>query len=99
MTLEETNKLTQKIDGWLTENEGRLLYRLAKNCRGHGAIVEIGSWKGRSTVWLGKGSMRGSRTKIYAIDPHIGSSEHQEENGEVWTFEEFKQNIRTGLMS
>ena len=94
MMLEQINKLTQKIDGWLTEKEGRLLYRLAKNCRGRGAIVEIGSWKGRSTVWLGKGSMRGSRTKIYAIDPHTGSSEHLKENGKVWTFEEFKDNIK-----
>lgn len=81
------------VDGWLLDQEGELLFGLAKNCQGKGVIVEIGSWKGKSTIWLGKGSQAGKGVKIHAIDPHTGSSEHHERLGKVWTFDEFKQNI------
>ncbi len=33
--------------------EGKLLYKLASESKG--AIVEIGSWKGYSTIWLADG--------------------------------------------
>lgn len=94
MEIDEIKKLVDKVDGWLSDKEGELLYNLAKNCTGEGVIVEIGSWKGKSTIWLGKGSKLGNKVKIYAIDPHIGSSEHKERYGRVWTFEEFKKNIK-----
>ena len=48
-----------KWSGWHTDTNGGLLYTLAKKCRGDGVIVEIGSWKGRSTSWLGLGSKAG----------------------------------------
>lgn len=93
MRIDEIKKLADKVDGWLTDREGELLYNLAKNCTGEGVIVEIGSWQGKSTIWLGRGSKKGNNVKIYAIDPHTGASEHKERYGEVWTFEEFKNNI------
>ncbi|MGZ4924459.1 MAG: hypothetical protein ACXV5H_10990, partial [Halobacteriota archaeon] len=43
-------------EGWLADIEGTLLYTLGKNCKANGAIVEIGSWKGKSTIFLAKGS-------------------------------------------
>ncbi len=92
--LEETKRLVKRIDGWLTDNEGELLYNLAKSCKGDGVIVEIGSWKGKSTIWLAKGSKAGNKLKVYAVDPHTGSSEHREMYGKVWTFEEFRRNIK-----
>lgn len=73
--------------------EMELLYDLAKNCKGNGVIVEIGSWKGKSTICLSKGSKRGKQVKIYAIDPHTGDSNQKKRYGKVWTFEEFKLNI------
>ena len=91
--IDVTRDLARHIDGWLYDREGELLYHTAKNCTGRGVIVEIGSWKGKSTSWLGRGSKQGKGVKIYAIDPHIGSHEHQAD-GRVWTFEEFKKNIR-----
>ena len=94
MEINEIKKLVDKVEGWLTDEEGKLLYNLAKECTGAGVIVEIGSWKGKSTIWLGKGSKRGNKVKIYAIDPHTGSSEHKEMYGNVWTFEEFIKNIK-----
>jgi hypothetical protein len=45
------------------------LYRCAKQGYGQGAIVEIGSFKGRTTIALALGSKAARREKIYAIDP------------------------------
>lgn len=59
------------IEGWLTDAEGELLYSLAKRCCGAGVIVEIGSWKGKSTVCLARGSNAGSKTPVFAVDPNI----------------------------
>jgi len=81
------------IEGWLTKSEGLFLYKSAKKVKSQNAIIEIGSWKGRSTICLGRGLQDGNKGKIYAIDPHIGSSEHRKMFGKVDTFEEFKQNI------
>lgn len=93
-SLEETLKTKNSINGWLTNKEATVLYNLAKNCPQNKAIVEIGSWKGRSTVCLASGSSKGNKAKIYAIDPHTGSNEHKRKLGEVWTFDEFKENIK-----
>ena len=58
------------IDGWLTRNEAATLYDLATKATG--PIVEIGSWRGRSTSVLALGSMAGHEQPVFAIDPHIG---------------------------
>jgi predicted O-methyltransferase YrrM len=70
------------VGGWLTEEEGDTLYRLARACTGRGVIVEIGSYMGRSTICLARGSRAGSNLPIYAIDPHRGTA-----------YEEFKRNL------
>lgn len=93
MDLQATRKLANTFDGWLSDIEGELLYNLAKNCSGKGVIVEIGSWKGKSTTYLANGSEAGNNVPIYAIDPHIGSPENQVD-GPVWTFDEFQNNIK-----
>ena len=49
--------------------ESRCLYDLAAKVE-EGVIVEIGSWKGRSTVALGLGSMAGHGVPVYSCDPH-----------------------------
>ena len=61
MNLATTRALADAAGGWLNEAEGLLLYRLARNCSGKGVIVEIGSWKGRSTIWLGQARERDTR--------------------------------------
>lgn len=58
------------IPGWLTKNEGTFLYNTAKKSSKKHAILEIGSWKGRSTVCLGLGVRDGNKGKVYAVDPH-----------------------------
>lgn len=68
------------VEGWLTDAEGACLFDLAASCDGTGVIVEIGSWKGKSTVWIAAGATSGAQPPIYAIDPHEGSFENPEEH-------------------
>ena len=91
--LQRVEMLAAGIEGWLAGHEGRLLYELACSCTGRGVIVEIGSWKGRSTVWLASGSKAGSAVPVHAIDPHTGSPEHRPGGAAVATFEEFRANV------
>lgn len=59
----------QSIPGWLTKHEGMLLELLAKEQSvKKGAIVEIGSYCGKSTIWLAQ-----SGDRVYAVDPHKGN--------------------------
>jgi predicted O-methyltransferase YrrM len=67
-------RLTSEVPGWLGPAEGRLLYRLAAAADPAGMIVEIGSWQGRSTIWLAAGARSGLGARIAAIDPHEGTS-------------------------
>ena len=66
----QVKPLIADVPGWLTDEEGEALYELARACTGKGVIVEIGSWKGKSTICLGRGSRAGASVRIYAIDPH-----------------------------
>lgn len=89
--IEKIKQVVHRVDGWLPDSEGELLYRLAKNCTGKGVIVEIGSWKGKSTIWLGIGSQAGKRVKVYAIDPHNSAGGSAQDK--IYTFDEFRRNI------
>lgn len=56
--------------GMLTQSEIECLYRLGQFNDQKGVIVEIGSWKGKSTIALALGTAKVKGEKIYAIDPH-----------------------------
>jgi predicted O-methyltransferase YrrM len=58
------------VEGWLTDREGELLFRLAASCPAGGTIVEIGSWKGKSATWLAHGAADVPGVRIFAVDPH-----------------------------
>lgn len=77
------------IEGWLNYPVVKLLYNKSRVLQSHQNIVEIGSWKGRSTVLFGLSS----QANIYAIDPHTGSSEHRGLVEEIDTYNEFKENL------
>ncbi len=64
--------LVDGVDGWLTPREGLALFRGVAACRNRGAIVEIGSWHGRSTIVLAAASQATSQTIVHAVDPHGG---------------------------
>jgi hypothetical protein len=54
--------------GWLTQPQGHALYQVASR-KVAGDIVEIGSFHGRSTLFIALGAKH-SNSKFYAIDPH-----------------------------
>lgn len=65
--------------GFMPEVEGDALFEAAcagGNIRSGDVFVEIGSYCGKSTVWLGAAA-RLSATTLYAIDHHGGSEENQ----------------------
>jgi methyltransferase family protein len=62
------------IEGWLTEGQARRLWAAGSRSRPAGAVVEIGSFRGRSTVVLALAA--GS---VVAIDPHAGSDRGPQE--------------------
>ena len=82
--------------GFLSDIEGSLLYALAQKCTGRGVIVEIGSYTGKSTIYLGKGSRAGKNVKIYAIDPHREPFQSKEDA--TGTFEKFTKNIENAQL-
>ncbi len=68
--------LVQGIKGFMEEEEGRHLYELAREASRLGPCLEIGSYCGKSTVYLGRGC-RETGGILYSIDHHRGSEEHQ----------------------
>jgi MMP 1-O-methyltransferase len=70
---DEIDRIVTDVHGWLDPLEGRLLFRLAQEADPAGAIVEIGSWQGRSTIWLAAGAKAGRGARVAAVDPHRGT--------------------------
>jgi hypothetical protein len=57
------------IKGWLSRDAAVLLYDLAREVT-DGCIVEVGSYRGRSTVALARGAAAGHSPRVYAVEPH-----------------------------
>jgi len=81
----------QKLPGMLSNSEVEGLFLLGQFNECQGVIVEIGSWKGKSTVALALGAAKAHDEKIYAIDPH---SVMPEEKYLTDTKAEFLNNLR-----
>jgi predicted O-methyltransferase YrrM len=64
------------IKGFLAEDEGLRLYKLAKEASTLGPCLEIGGYCGKSTVYLGLGCKE-KRGILFSIDHHRGSEEQQ----------------------
>lgn len=58
------------VEGYLTLDEAALLYTLAADISRDQCIIEVGSYRGRSTVALALGVRAGATAPVYAIDPH-----------------------------
>lgn len=56
--------------------EGEALYQYARKAAAIGPCLEIGSYCGKSTVYLGLACQQTLNT-LYAVDHHRGSEEHQ----------------------
>jgi predicted O-methyltransferase YrrM len=94
-----------KIKGFLATDEAQALYDNALQASAEGPVLEIGSYCGKSTIFLGLACQQTNST-LFALDHHRGSEEHQK--GEMFhdpdlydpaedivdTFREFRRNIR-----
>lgn len=70
------NLKTYPFKGFIDEEEALRLYELAREASRRGPCLEIGSYCGRSAVYLGLGC-RENRGVLYSIDHHRGSEEQQ----------------------
>jgi predicted O-methyltransferase YrrM len=65
------------VEGWLSEDQARRLWNAALELTGPGQIVEIGSFRGRSTIVLSRAAS--DEVQIVAIDPHGGGDRGPQE--------------------
>ena len=56
------------LEGLISLEVGQALFDLASQVPADQAIVEIGSYKGKSTCFLARGAMSGRGTHVWAID-------------------------------
>jgi predicted O-methyltransferase YrrM len=59
------------VDGWMSPDQAEALYTAAAACHSGDQIVEIGSFRGRSTIVLASAAAPG--VAVVAIDPHAGN--------------------------
>lgn len=57
------------LDGLLADGNAEALYELASSTESSSAIVEIGAFRGASTVCLARGAKAGHKAKVWSIDP------------------------------
>ena len=93
------------VKGFLEHNEGICLYNHALSSSKKGPILEIGSYCGKSTIYLATAAKE-YNCSVYSVDHHTGSEENQvgweyhdielfdEETGKINSFPEFMRNLR-----
>ena len=69
-------ELAQATKGFMPHDEGLGLYRAALSAGSRGPIVEVGSYCGKSTVYIGAAASEVGAT-VFTIDHHRGSEEMQ----------------------
>ena len=62
--------------GFMPDDEGDLLYDVAVRALADGTGVEVGSYCGKSAVYLGAAA-RASASTVFTVDHHRGSEENQ----------------------
>ena len=65
------------VEGWLSGDQAHRLHDIATGVAPPGRIVEIGSFRGRSTIVLAKAASDG--VEVIAIDPHAGTDRGPQE--------------------
>ena len=93
------------VKGFLDHDEGICLYNHALSSSKKGPILEIGSYCGKSTIYLAAAAKE-YNCSVYSVDHHTGSEENQvgweyhdielfdEETGKINSFPEFMRNLR-----
>ena len=96
--------LIERIKGFLDPEEGQCLYEVALEASRQGPCLEIGSYCGKSTVYIGTACRENSGI-LFSIDHHRGSEEQQpgeeyfdpdlfdHNSGQINTFEFFRKTV------
>jgi len=74
--MQEIQKIIVQTKGFLDPAEGQRLYDVALDASRLGPCLEIGSYCGKSAVYLGR-ACRANQQVLYSIDHHRGSEEQQ----------------------
>lgn len=97
--------IARKAKGFLDEEEGLRLFDLARQSAALGPVLEVGSYCGKSSIYLGSG-VREASGLLACVDHHRGSEEHQvgegyhdpelfdSEAGALDTLMELRRNLR-----
>jgi len=103
--MEPDEKLLKDVKGFLDTREGGSLYQFALKASRMGPCLEIGSYCGKSTIYLGI-ACRENNSTLFSIDHHRGSEEQQPgeeyfdpelfdpQIGRVDTFKEFRKTLQ-----
>ena len=98
--------------GFMPEDEGDLLHRRALERLPHGPALEVGTYCGKSAIYLGAAARQvgGAQAVVFTVDHHRGSEENQagwehhdaslvdDEFGEMDTLPVFRRTLkRAGL--
>jgi hypothetical protein len=98
--------LLNTVKGFLDAREGMALYHIALEASRFGPCLEIGSYCGKSTVYIGS-ACRQHNSILFSIDHHRGSEEQQPGEGyfdpelfdleasQVDTFRAFRKTLET----
>jgi predicted O-methyltransferase YrrM len=70
------SEIISKIKGFLAQDEGEKLFALAFEAASRGPCLEVGSFCGKSTVFIGS-ACKAKGVILYTIDHHRGSEEQQ----------------------
>lgn len=76
-SLPELLAAVRDVDGWMSPDQAERLYAAAIGTRAGEQIVEIGSFRGRSTIVLAGAAPEG--VAVVAIDPHAGNDRGPQE--------------------
>ena len=81
--------------GFLTEREARFLALAAACAPAKGTILEIGSFKGKSTVGLASIAARYGLGKVVTVDPHTAPSVTDPDlQGQASSWDDFRATLR-----
>jgi predicted O-methyltransferase YrrM len=76
-SLHEVQVLIEAVEGWLSADQVARLYAAARATSAGDQIVEIGSFRGRSTIVLAAAAPAG--VAVVSIDPHAGNDRGPQE--------------------
>jgi MMP 1-O-methyltransferase len=74
---EQARRVAEEAKGFLAVAEGMRLYELSLEGSAWAPCLEIGSYCGKSTVYLGEGCRETGRHPLFTVDHHRGSEEQQ----------------------